>query len=241
MTHICVSDLTRFGSDYGLSPGRRQAIIRTNAGILLIRLLGTNFEIVIFSFKKMRMKMSSAKRRPFCLGLKELMRTDAPFAVRQMVAINLIKDLTCNYYWLKCVFFCVISYKVSTWYLHIHAITSMCIYDNIFCEPKLLNWIESFCYCVLDELGQYDGWDALYPCVAGSSSAMILHMLDKQLALTFTGMDLIKKHHLRAMKPYFRISRKHSARPWVNRLFHTLEIYVKMMDTTYSNISTFLI
>ena len=35
--HICVSDLTSIGSDNGLSPGRRQAIIRTNAGILLIR------------------------------------------------------------------------------------------------------------------------------------------------------------------------------------------------------------
>ena len=77
MTHICVSDLTSIGSDNGLSPGRRQAIIRTNAGILLIRPLGTNFsefsvEILIFSFKKMRLKVSSAKRRPFCLGLNEL-------------------------------------------------------------------------------------------------------------------------------------------------------------------------
>ena len=77
MTHICVSDLTIIGSDNGLSPGRRQAIIRTNAGILLIRPLGTNFseflvEILIFSFKKIRLKVSSAKRRPFCLGLNEL-------------------------------------------------------------------------------------------------------------------------------------------------------------------------
>ena len=77
VTHICVSDLTSISSDNGLSLGRRQAIIRTNAGILLIRPLGTNFseflvEILIFSFKKMRLKMSSAKRRPFCLGLDEL-------------------------------------------------------------------------------------------------------------------------------------------------------------------------
>ena len=79
MTHICVSDLTSIGSDNGLSPGRRQAIIRTNAGILLIRPLGNNFseflvEILIFSFKKMRLKVSSAKRRPFYLGLNELTR-----------------------------------------------------------------------------------------------------------------------------------------------------------------------
>ena len=77
VTHICISDLTSIGSDNGLSPGRRQAIIRTNAGILLIRPLGTNFseflvEILIVSFKKMCLKVSSAKRRPFCLGLNEL-------------------------------------------------------------------------------------------------------------------------------------------------------------------------
>ena len=77
VTHLCVGNLTIIGSDNGLSPGRRQAIIRTNAGILLIRPLGTNFseflvEILIFSFKKMRLKVSSAKRRSFCLGLNEL-------------------------------------------------------------------------------------------------------------------------------------------------------------------------
>ena len=41
--YICVSTLTIIGSDYGLSPGRRKAIIWTNAGILLIRNSGTNF------------------------------------------------------------------------------------------------------------------------------------------------------------------------------------------------------
>ena len=56
---------------------RRQAIIWTNAGILLIGPLGTNFseiliEILTFSFKKMRLKVLSAKRRPFCLGLNVL-------------------------------------------------------------------------------------------------------------------------------------------------------------------------
>ena len=77
VTHICVSKLTIIGSDNGLSPDRRQAIIWTNAGILLIRPLGTNFneiliEIPTFSFTKMRLKVSSAKRRPFCLGLNVL-------------------------------------------------------------------------------------------------------------------------------------------------------------------------
>ena len=72
VTHICVVKLTIIGSDNGLSPGRRQAIIWTNTGILLIGPLGTNFGIQTSSFKKMHSKMSSAKRRPFCLGLNML-------------------------------------------------------------------------------------------------------------------------------------------------------------------------
>ena len=68
---------TNIGSDNGLSPGRRQAIIWTNAGILLIGPLATNFseiliEILAFSFTKMRLKVLSAKWRPFCLGLNVL-------------------------------------------------------------------------------------------------------------------------------------------------------------------------
>ena len=73
VTHICVGKLTIIGSDNGLSPGRRQAIIWTNAGILLIGPLGTNFseiqiEIQTFSYKK----MASVKWRPLCRGLKVL-------------------------------------------------------------------------------------------------------------------------------------------------------------------------
>ena len=77
VTHVCVSKLTIIGPDNGLSPGRRQAIIWTEDGILLIRPLGTNFsEILIeshsFSFKEMHLKMSSGKWRPFCLGFNVL-------------------------------------------------------------------------------------------------------------------------------------------------------------------------
>ena len=74
---IWVNKLTIIGSDNGLSPGRRQAIIWTNAGILFIPLLGRQYseiliEIHIFSLKKMHLKMASAKWRPFCFGLNEL-------------------------------------------------------------------------------------------------------------------------------------------------------------------------
>ena len=88
--HICVSKLTTIGSDNGLSPGRRQAIIWTNAGILLIRPLGTNFnemliEIQTFSFMKMRLKMSSAKWRPFCLGLNVLTKLPSKLGHRRVI------------------------------------------------------------------------------------------------------------------------------------------------------------
>ena len=83
VTHICVSRLTITGSDNVLSPGRREAIIWTNAGILLNGPLGTNFrenwiEILTFPFTKMRLKVSSAKWRPFCLGLNMLNSTAFP-------------------------------------------------------------------------------------------------------------------------------------------------------------------
>ena len=71
--HIWVSKLTIIGSDNGLSPSRRQSIIWTNAGILLIGPLGRNFNgiliaIHIISYNKMHFKMSSVKWGSFCRG-----------------------------------------------------------------------------------------------------------------------------------------------------------------------------
>ena len=73
------TNLTIIDSDNGLSPGRRQAIIWTNAGILLIGPLETNFSeipiaILTVSFRKMCLKVSSGKWQPFCLGLNVLSR-----------------------------------------------------------------------------------------------------------------------------------------------------------------------
>ena len=55
--HKCVGNLAIIATDKSLAPDRRQAIIGTNAGILLIRTLGTNvgellIEIFPFSFNK---------------------------------------------------------------------------------------------------------------------------------------------------------------------------------------------
>ena len=73
----CVSKQTIIGSDNGSSPGQRQAIIWTKAGILLIGPLGSNFseiliDIYIFSVKKIPFKMSSGKWRQFYLDLNVL-------------------------------------------------------------------------------------------------------------------------------------------------------------------------
>ena len=95
VTHICVSKVTIIVSDNGLSPGRRQAIIWNNAGILLIGTLGTNFseiliEILTFSFKKMRLTVSSAKRQPFCPGLNVLRRCSiiAAYANNDVISLS---------------------------------------------------------------------------------------------------------------------------------------------------------
>ena len=77
VTHTCASKLTIIGSDNDLLPGRWEATIWTIAGVLLIGPLGTHFreilnEIHTYSFKKMHLKMSSAKWRQFCLGLNVL-------------------------------------------------------------------------------------------------------------------------------------------------------------------------
>ena len=53
VTHKCVGNVTIIGSDNGLSPVRRQAIIWTNDGILLIGPSGTNFsKIYTFHSRK---------------------------------------------------------------------------------------------------------------------------------------------------------------------------------------------
>ena len=77
MTHSSVGNLTIIGSDNGLSPGRRQAIIWTNAEILLFGPSGTNLSeiaiaILTCSFTKMRVKVSSAKWRPYCFSFNVL-------------------------------------------------------------------------------------------------------------------------------------------------------------------------
>ena len=80
--YICVGKPTTIGSNNGLSHGWHQSIIWINAAILFIEPLGTNFseiliEILTVSFRKMRLRGSSAKWWPFCPGFNVLIHPDA--------------------------------------------------------------------------------------------------------------------------------------------------------------------
>ena len=78
MTHICVGKTTIIGSDNGLSPDRRQAIIWTNAGILMIgnklqSNLNRNSNIVIQenAFENVVWKMAVILSRPQCVKVNQ--------------------------------------------------------------------------------------------------------------------------------------------------------------------------
>ena len=129
MTHICVVKLIIIGSDNGLSPGRRQAIIWTNTGILLIGPWGTNFSeisiaIETFSFKKMHWKMSSAKWRPFCLGLNELRAMTLASDASPTMLIYTVRNMLVAFVVLHCIVFFyhtvekIILNRVRTHYLN---------------------------------------------------------------------------------------------------------------------------
>ena len=61
VTYICVGNLDIIGSDNGLSPGRRHAIIWTNARILLIWPLGTNFSEILIVFLRFSSRKCMSK------------------------------------------------------------------------------------------------------------------------------------------------------------------------------------
>ena len=139
VTHICVSDQTIIGSDNALSPDRRQAIIRTNAGILLIDPLGTNFneiliEIHIFSLKKIHLKMSSGKWRPFCPGLNVLITCShyCPACRTTLIATRFRVAVICPIIQVP---HCIRVFFYFVWFVFINHIfqfyNELCTYCNI--------------------------------------------------------------------------------------------------------------
>ena len=96
--HICVGNLTSICSDNDLSPDRRQAIIGTNAGILLIGPLGNFNEIRIgiqtYSFKNC--EMASILSRPQCVN--EIMHKSnaLPCSVYHFFQDYCVKNFVCR-------------------------------------------------------------------------------------------------------------------------------------------------
>ena len=100
VTPICIYKLTIIGSGDGLSPGRHQANIWTNAEILVIGPSGTNFseiliEIHTFSLTKMHLEMSSGEWRPFCLGLNVLMKSSLIYVKEKYMYVSLQNNSAC--------------------------------------------------------------------------------------------------------------------------------------------------
>ena len=103
-THRCVCKLTIIGPDNGLAPDRHQVIIWINSGIWLIRTLGTSFseivsEIDSFSFKKIPLKMSFGKWRPFCLGFNGLIFWINCYLVYWRIYASLVLSVLTKYLW----------------------------------------------------------------------------------------------------------------------------------------------
>ena len=81
-TYICVSKYTIIVADNGLSSGRYQAIIWTNAGILWIRLKRTYFSEISFQIRKFSLKKCTRKclrngshlSRPQCVNAGRICR-----------------------------------------------------------------------------------------------------------------------------------------------------------------------
>ena len=98
--YICVRKLCLIVSDNGFAPSQRQAIIRTNAAILLIWTLETNvtemlIEIHTFSLTKIYLKTSTAKWRSFCLGVNVL-NIDIKIMKWHFVANQKIIKISCR-------------------------------------------------------------------------------------------------------------------------------------------------
>ena len=136
----CVGKLIIIASDKGLLPGRRQAIIWTNAVILLIGPLGTKFneiliEIHTFSFAKMHLKMSSAKWHPFCLG-PNVPNSSPPNAtyMRQWIGSAFFQIMACCLFSAKPLSKPMQGYCNQNTELFIHENAS----ENIICEMRAI-------------------------------------------------------------------------------------------------------
>ena len=183
-THICVGKLTTIGSDNSLSPGRRQAIIWTNARILLIGPWGTNFsEILIkiyaFLFTKMHLKMSSGKWRPLCLGLDVLTHggRDKMAAIFQTASSNAF----------SCVQLCCVLIHISLEFLP----------DGTTNKKTALVWIMAWHRTRWKAYVWSDNGLLTHTCVTRFDGLVLLHKLTPRLKITLPILNTtnINIHH----------------------------------------------
>ena len=147
VTYLCVSKLTIIGWDNGLSPGRRQAIISTSAGILFIGPLGTNFRVILigietFAFDQIYLSVSFAKWRPFCIGLNVLSDWSPLFAyclfVTHLGCRHLSHCLMCE---------SIVASSVPSQNLNYRKSCSMSIKSSSM-SPKTSIFLVSSCICL---------------------------------------------------------------------------------------------
>ena len=110
VTHTCVGKLTHIGSDNGLSPGWRQAIIWPNAGILLNGHMETNFserliQIQTFSLTKIRLTRPTLERWATLGHLRSIKPN----------MINTFANLSQTCQLLKNIFFLTLKRKLKKW------------------------------------------------------------------------------------------------------------------------------
>ena len=145
VTQIYVGNLTIIGSNDGLCPGRHQAIIWTNAGMLFIGPLETNFsEILIKSptslFKKMHFKLSSANvgailSPPQCVKQEYMPITNVPADELAYISVRWQATLWRPKVWK------INIQMMWIWHCQTHSTTHCTIYDfsNIWRDFTLMN------------------------------------------------------------------------------------------------------
>ena len=160
VTHMCVGNLAIIGPDDGLSPSRCQAIIWTNAGILFIAPCETNFSEILIgiqmcSFKKMHLKMLSAKWRPFSLGFNVLSVCHKIIRIR-LFPTNVVVVIFRLIYLSQAT--AISSYETHKWEVNCYANTllshkaMMCLFDT-----KMLK--QYFCVVLLASHSFQSVWD----------------------------------------------------------------------------------
>ena len=155
--YASVNWLTIIGSDNGLLTSQCQAIIWTNAGILLIIPVRINFseisiKISTFSFRKMHLKMLSGKWQPFCLGLNMLF-----LAALNRILVDLYCEMIQNVMhveWVRLIRKCILSQNLMAYNFRLHRIidryyigllmnisTTETI-GRVFRKMKILDWFK---------------------------------------------------------------------------------------------------